>query len=88
MSVVRDGLEGLQHRPSPQSRTGAACGLGPEVRIDGRTYRTRVTGTLDDVVAGRPLTWRACDGPVHLDAGAHRVVAVPTPQLGWQPHET
>jgi len=75
------GLEGLQHQPSLQSRTGAACGLGPEVRIDGTTYRTSVTGTLDDVVAGRPLTWRTCDGPAHLDAGAHRLVAVPTPQF-------
>ena len=81
--VRLDGLEGLQHQPSPESPSGAACGLGPEVRIDGTTYRTSVTGTLGDVVAGRPLTWRACDGPVELRAGSARVVAEPT--LQFQP---
>jgi arabinofuranan 3-O-arabinosyltransferase len=84
------GLEGLQHRPSFESRTGSACGLGPEIRIDGALHRTQVTGTLADVVAGRPLAWRVCDGPVGLATGLHRVVAEPTPQfepvsLTWRP---
>ncbi|MGY1792734.1 alpha-(1-_3)-arabinofuranosyltransferase family protein [Geodermatophilus sp. SYSU D00525] len=85
-----DGLEGLQHRPSLESGTGAVCGLGPEVRVDGTVHRTGVTGTLDDVVAGRPLTWRVCDGPVALAPGTHRVVAAATAQfqpvaLTWRP---
>jgi arabinofuranan 3-O-arabinosyltransferase len=85
-----DGLEGLQHGPSLASRTGAVCGLGPEVRIDGVVHRTEVTGTLQDVVAGRPLGWRVCDGSVSLGPGSHRVVAGATAQfspvsLTWRP---
>jgi arabinofuranan 3-O-arabinosyltransferase len=51
------------------------------VRVDGQTYRTEVSGTLADVVAGRPLAWRSCDGPVRLDAGDHRIVAEQTAQF-------
>ncbi|WP_346623884.1 alpha-(1-_3)-arabinofuranosyltransferase family protein [Blastococcus montanus] len=85
-----DGLEGLQHRPSLDSTTGAECGLGPEIRIDDVPYPTEVTGTLQDVVGGRPLTWRSCDGPVPLAPGTHRVVAEATSRfeplsLTWRP---
>jgi arabinofuranan 3-O-arabinosyltransferase len=53
-------------------------------------HRTEVTGTLHDVVAGRPLAWRTCDGPVSLGPGTHRLVAEPTVQfrpvtLTWRP---
>jgi arabinofuranan 3-O-arabinosyltransferase len=87
-----DGLEGLQHEPSLDSPTGAVCGLGPEVRIDGTVHRTEVTGTLRDVVAGRPLGWRVCDGPLSLGPGVHRLVAEATAQfqplsLTWRPAE-
>jgi arabinofuranan 3-O-arabinosyltransferase len=49
-----------------------------------------VTGTLQDVVAGTPLSWRVCDGPVELHPGVHRVVAASTAQfqpvsLTWRP---
>jgi arabinofuranan 3-O-arabinosyltransferase len=87
-----DGLEDLKRGLWLQGRgpTGSACGLGPEIRIDGTAHRTEVTGTLRDVAAGRPLTWRACDGPVALSPGVHRVVAEATPQfqplsLIWRP---
>jgi arabinofuranan 3-O-arabinosyltransferase len=88
-----DGLDGLQHTPAPGSPTGAQCGVGPEVRIDGTVHRTEVTGTLGDILAGRPLTWRVCDGPVDVAAGRHRVVAESTPQfepiaLTWSPVAT
>ena len=42
------------HRPRPQ--TGAVCGLGPELVVDGRVYPTAVTGTLGAVLDGTPLT--------------------------------
>jgi arabinofuranan 3-O-arabinosyltransferase len=85
-----EGLEGLQHGPQLDGWTTMTCGLGPQIRIDGAVHQTEVTGTLRDVVAGRPLTWRTCDGPVELDAGSHRVVAESTPQfrpvsLTWRP---
>ena len=45
---------------------------------------------MADVIAGRPMTWRVCDGPVALTAGTHRLVAEPTVQfeplsLTWRP---
>jgi arabinofuranan 3-O-arabinosyltransferase len=88
--VSVEGLDGLQHSPDLNSPTSEACGLGPEVRIDGGVHRTEVSGTLGDVVAGRPLTWRVCDGPVELTAGEHRVEARATVQfqplaLAWRP---
>jgi arabinofuranan 3-O-arabinosyltransferase len=85
------GLEGLEHAPLlDRPTTTAVCGLGPEVRVDGTAYRTEVTGTLRDVVAGTPMTWRICDGPVELAPGVHRVVAGSTAQfqpvsLIWRP---
>jgi arabinofuranan 3-O-arabinosyltransferase len=85
-----DGLDGLEHQPAPESGTGAVCGLGPEVRIDGTAHRTEVTGSVGDVLAGRPMTWRVCDGPVSLGPGVHRLVAESTAQfepvsLAWRP---
>ena len=86
-----DGLDGLQHSPLLDSRTTpATCGLGPEVVVDGTVHPTEVIGTLRDVAAGTPLTWRVCDGPVELGPGRHRVVAAPTAQfepvtLVWRP---
>ena len=86
-------LPGLDHLTSPVelgSSTGAVCGLGPELQIDGIVHRTAVSGLLGDVVRGRPLGWRVCDGPVVLGPGRHRVAVSPTVQfqpvsLGWLP---
>lgn len=63
------GLGGLAHPVAANWRFTSLCGLGPEVSVGARTYRTVVTGTLRDVVAGRTLSWRSCDGPVRLSAG-------------------
>lgn len=54
------------------------CGDGPDIVIDGTPYPTMVEGTVDDLVALRPLTLLAC-GPggalaqeaIALDAGRH-----------------
>lgn len=64
--------------------TGAVCGLGPVLRIDGRRVATRVRGTMSDIVNGSPLAFEACrpgsddDRTVLLAAGEHRLRAVPT----------
>ncbi len=45
------------------------CGLGPTVEVDGDRLRTRVSGTLRDVLDGSPLRLTSCDGPIRLEAG-------------------
>jgi arabinofuranan 3-O-arabinosyltransferase len=68
------GHPGLRSNPDPYSRTGELCGLGPPVQIDGRTFDTRVSGIVRDVLVGTPLELDLCrtDG-VSLDPGLHRV---------------
>ncbi|PWN03628.1 hypothetical protein DJ010_05910 [Nocardioides silvaticus] len=71
----------------PQVETGAVCGLGPALRIDGRRVATRVSGTMADVLNGSPLALEACDvetgraTTVDLDAGTHRLRAVPNAEF-------
>lgn len=76
-----DGLEGLEYVPAWSGPTGAMCGLGPQVVVDGEVHDTEVEGTLDDVRLGTPLTWRVCDGDVVLEPGRHRVSVAPTFQF-------
>ncbi|WP_148614738.1 alpha-(1-_3)-arabinofuranosyltransferase domain-containing protein [Nocardioides rubriscoriae] len=57
--------------------TGAVCGLGPPVVVDGRRVPTRVVGTMADVVQGSPLRLEGCDDLV-LAAGEHRLTVPPT----------
>lgn len=73
------GLERRVYRSDLTSRTGAQCGLGPAVVIDGRTYDTRVTGTLGAVRDGDALTATVCDGAVRLGPGVHH--------LEWRPSD-
>ena len=72
-----DGLENQKADFDPASRTGAVCGLGPEISIDGRIFATKVVGTLQDVLLGTPLRWRTCRPSVQvpLGTGSHEVVA-------------
>jgi len=71
----------------PTITTGAICGLGPELYLDGRQISTRVTGTMADVVNGSPLALEACNKrtghgvEIDLDAGEHRLHAVPTAEF-------
>lgn len=75
-----------------QTPTGAVCGFGPTLRVDGRDVATRVTGTMADIVNGSPLAFEACDvddldevdgdsPTVNLTAGEHRVVATPNAEF-------
>jgi arabinofuranan 3-O-arabinosyltransferase len=40
-----------------------ACGTGPDVSVNGRTYRTSVTARAADLVAMAPSTAQLCGGP-------------------------
>ncbi|WP_408899208.1 alpha-(1-_3)-arabinofuranosyltransferase family protein [Nocardioides sp. R1-1] len=63
--------------------TGAVCGLGPQLVVDGRTVDTRVDGLLGDVVAAGQLALEPCDGtgPLRLSPGEHRVELRSTEQF-------
>lgn len=76
--LVLDGLEDLVYAPDREARTGAECGLGPEIQLDSRSLRTRVVGTLGDVLDGTPLRLEPCDAVPRLDAGEHRLSVVAT----------
>jgi len=76
--LVVDGLEDLIYAPDPAARTGADCGLGPEVRLDGAVVRTRVLGTIGDVLDGSPLRLEACDEVPALAAGSHTLTVPAT----------
>lgn len=77
-------LEGLEEAKAPwfpAQRTGAVCGLGPELALDGKTYATRVVGEMRQVVAGTPLELEVCgQGEIDLSAGQHRLEVTSTDQ--------
>ena len=79
--LVVAGIEDLRHRPDRTGRTGTPCGFGPPVRVDAQEVPTRVTGTVADVLDGRPLRIVPCGllGPVA--SGEHHVAAVSTSQF-------
>ncbi|GAA3946576.1 DUF3367 domain-containing protein [Actinomadura viridis] len=52
------------------------CGFGPRLSLDGRTVPTKVTGTLGDLLEGRPVAFEACR-PVTLREGPNRLAAEP-----------
>lgn len=64
----------------PDNPTGAVCGFGPEIEVDGRAVRTRVTGTMADLVNGSPMALEACE-EVELPAGSHRLAVVPNAEM-------
>ena len=66
--------------------TGAVCGFGPNVELDGRRYTTRVEGFMGNVVSAGPLDMTLCeadgsDADVELSAGTHRLKVVSTEQF-------
>ncbi|MFC6238388.1 alpha-(1-_3)-arabinofuranosyltransferase domain-containing protein [Longivirga aurantiaca] len=73
--VVLAGAEDLVYRPDLAAATGALCGLGPTVVIDGSERSTLVTTTLADVLRGAEASVRVCRGNagVTLSPGTHRV---------------
>ncbi|MDT0201312.1 alpha-(1-_3)-arabinofuranosyltransferase family protein [Nocardioides sp. AE5] len=88
--LLLDGLDIVRHAPDPTWPTGATCGLGPLVWVDGQPFQTEVSGTVRDLLEGTGLRWAVCDaGAVTLPAGTHRVRVDPTVQftptaLAWR----
>ena len=63
-------------QPLPDTATtGAVCGFGPTVTIDGTRYATRVSGTLADLRTSSPLSLTLCGDTqlLRLAAGTHRM---------------
>ncbi|ADB32160.1 coagulation factor 5/8 type domain protein [Kribbella flavida DSM 17836] len=57
--------------------TGAVCGFGPTVRIDGVPAATKVDATMRDVLQRRPVKYALCQQPsVALQGGRHTVDVV------------
>jgi len=75
------GLDDLRFRIDKDRATGALCGLGPELEVDGKVYSTAVRGTVEDVLDGSPLALRGCSGPVALEPGTHRLELRSTSQF-------
>jgi arabinofuranan 3-O-arabinosyltransferase len=67
--VHLSGLGGLVRGVPLSWPLRTECGLGPDVHVGAVVRRTQVSGTLGDVVAGRPLKFRSCGGPVAHGSG-------------------
>ncbi|GAB2674210.1 alpha-(1-_3)-arabinofuranosyltransferase domain-containing protein [Thalassiella azotivora] len=73
------GADDLRRALDPEASVAVQCGFGPDVELDGRRLRTEVVGSVADVLADRPLTWRRCDASsraLEVEAGEHRLVAL------------
>jgi arabinofuranan 3-O-arabinosyltransferase len=76
------GLESQRFDLTRSTTTGAICGLGPELVVDGVVHRTAVTGTVGDVLDGGPLSIVGCSGgPLHLGSGSHTIRFLSTSQF-------
>lgn len=71
--------------------TGAVCGLGPRVYVDGTPMDTRVHGTMADIINGSPMRLDVCHATpgslqghrrtVRLEPGEHRIAGPPSDQF-------
>jgi arabinofuranan 3-O-arabinosyltransferase len=62
--------------------TGAVCGWGPELEVDGTLRPTRVEGLIGDVIAAGTLTVRLCGSDqIKLNKGTHRVRLISNDQF-------
>lgn len=57
----------------PTAPVTLACGKGPKITINGRVVQTQASGTVADLLAGRPISFSACS-TVPVAAGSNRVV--------------
>ncbi|MBO9520412.1 MAG: DUF3367 domain-containing protein [Nocardioidaceae bacterium] len=60
------------------ARTGAVCGFGPNVYVDGKRYLTKVDGVMGDVSSSGPLALSLCGDPLAIGPGRHHVRVVST----------
>ena len=63
--------------PAASTPFALACGSGPRLSIDGRTLRTKVSGTFGDLTRFSPVNVSLCStgSDVALVAGRHRLLA-------------
>ena len=62
-------------------RTGAICGFGPPLMVDGVEHPTRVNGRLGAVMAAGRLAVTPCGGRIRLTEGEHRIALESTEQF-------
>jgi arabinofuranan 3-O-arabinosyltransferase len=69
------GADDLRKALDLDAQTGAYCGYGPGVRLDGVPAETQVKATVRDLLQRRPVTFTTCgkDSTVVLQAGRHNV---------------
>jgi arabinofuranan 3-O-arabinosyltransferase len=75
------GLAGLHvAAPDGAATFRLACGRGPAVSVDGKTYPTSVTGTVADLIRSLPVQVELCTpgGQLYLSGGQHWLRAAPT----------
>ena len=60
----------------PGARVPLPCGYGPKLRLNGVDVATRASGTFGDLLAGRPLDFKACH-TVGLQGGGNELASVP-----------
>ncbi|MBO2448319.1 DUF3367 domain-containing protein [Actinomadura barringtoniae] len=66
-------------KPLPDNRDfpfKLTCGFGPRLKVGGATVNTSVSGTMGDLLEGRPLRFTAC-GKTPLKAGQNHLSAMP-----------
>ena len=63
----------------PAARFSLACGSGPAIALDGRSFSTAVSGTLGELAGTLPVQVRLCTpgAGVNLDSGQHRLLVQP-----------
>ena len=62
-------------RSLPGARVPLPCGYGPKLRLNGRNIATRASGTFGDLLAGRPLRFKACH-TVGVRSGGNELASV------------
>ena len=69
------GADDLRKALDLDGQTGAYCGYGPAVRLDGVPADTQVKATVRDLLQRRPVTFTTCgkDSAVAVQAGRHNI---------------
>jgi arabinofuranan 3-O-arabinosyltransferase len=78
--VVIPGVKSLQ--ANPFAIVSLRCGLGPTLTVDGRRVPTKATGTVSDLLNGRPLSFTACRSAT-ITPGQNTVEEPATDPTGW-----
>ena len=83
-AVQIPGLAGLRlAAPSASASFRLGCGKGPAISVDGRRYRTSVTGTVADLLKLNPVRLHLCTpgGSLRLRAGRQVLSAASSADL-------